>query len=420
MRKNSFNVVVISLFIFLFAGFSSAQDAPVEITFLQHWTSDVYVELITGAVDAFNASQDDIQVTIETAEGNYEGILERLQLGTVANDLPDVTLMALTYTEFSSENLPVIPVQTFIEAEGYDVSSYFPQLLDLGRASDGELLGMPFLISNPVLFYNADLLEAAGVEVPTTVEEVREAAQVLTDPANDQYGVYFGYTITGNWIFQALVETFGGSMLDAEGRAAFDSDAGRAALQYLYDLANVDQSMPIVDHTQAQQLFTSGKLAMMITSSAAYSIFASSSDFEIGMSEFPTANGNRTIPAGGNSMMIIATGDETREQAAWEFVKFMTSSEINGPLAFGFGYLTVNEAAVEAPEILGDTLAEDARFQVPYNQVTDMVQWYNLGGDIGSRVYSIVQDEIDAVMAGQKSIEQALTDAQNQINSQID
>lgn len=406
--------LVTALFVSGSIGF--AQDAPLEIKFL-HIFAGLGGEQVNGAVEAFNASQSEIVVVPETVEGSYEAILERLQLSTMAGDLPDVTLTGLTYTQFAIENLPVIPAQTFIDAEGTDLSGYFEQLLALGRAPDGSQFGMPFVISNPVVFYNIALFEAAGItEVPTTVEEIREAGMMLTDAANEQFGIFYDYTVTGNWIFQAMVETYGGSMLDENGAPAFDSDAGRAALQYWVDMVNVDRSMPAINGQQAIQLFAAGKLGMLITSSAATGALDSLSEFPVGVAEFPFANGNRVIPAGGNNLIVIETGDEARQQAAWTFVKFMTSAEINAPLANGIGYMTVSQTAVETPAILGDVLAADARFQVPYNQLIDTVPWYNLPGDAGSRVYSIVQDNIDAALTQQKTVEQALADAQTQIN----
>jgi multiple sugar transport system substrate-binding protein len=418
MYKSFLRLLCVVMLMASFASVSTAQDGPIELTFL-HIFSGITGDQVNAAVDAFNASQDDIIVTAEVAEGSYEGILERLQLGAVVGDLPDVTLTGLTYTQFAIENLPVVPIQTFVDSEGLDLDPYFPQLLDLGRDSNGDLFGMPFVISNPVMFYNVPMFEEAGLAVPTTVEEVREVAMQLTDASNEQFGVFYDYTVTGNWIFQALVESYGGTMLDADGRAAFNSEEGQAALQYLVDLVMVDQTMPVSNTQQALQLFVSGRLGMVITSSAGTGLIDSLSEFEVGVAPFPLVNDNRTIPAGGNNLVVIDSGDAERQQASWEFIKFMTSAEVNGPLANSIGYMTVHQDAVNTPGIIGDILAEDERFQVPYDQLPDTVPWYNMSGDIGTRVYSIVQDNIDAALTGQKSVDEALSDAQEQINNSM-
>lgn len=425
--KNGLKITALSLTLASFlAGCSSSDSSssesprqgPIEIDFL-HIHGGSQGEALEKIVENYHDSQDEVRVNPIYVEGSYEGVVERLQSLAATNQLPAITQAGFTYTQYMMENMPVVPAQEFIDAEEFDTSDYFPQMLDLARNADGELQGLPFAVSNPVVYYNKEMFEEAGInaeEELSTFEGIRNIAKKLT--TDETNGVYFNYSITGNWLFQAMVETLGGKMIEEDQKSvAFDGEEGVKALQYWTDLMNDDQSMPNISDQQAQQAFASGKLAMYVTTPAAFAEMQAQSDFEVGLLLFPTDGQHpRVVPAGGNNVFVLETTEEEQE-AAWDFMKFATSPESTAIVAKEMGYMAVRASAVTDQNLLGAYYEETPAAYVPYEQLKEMVPWHNFPGKGGSRIYKVVQDNIEAALNNQKSPEQAIEDAAKEANS---
>lgn len=389
-------------------------DEVVEIEFLHMHTGDVVEKL----VEKYHQSQDNVRVKATFTEGSYEGIVEEVQMRATTGDFPDVITNGHVYTRFAIDTLPVVPLQSFMDEESYDTSDFFPKMLTLGQSDEGEQYGMPFAVSTPVVFYNADHFAEVGLDPenpPKTWDELREAAAKLT--VNDRFGIYFDYQITGNWLYQAMVETAGGKMMkDDLSGVAFDTDAGRKALQYWVDLVNEDKSMPNIDRTQAAQSFMSGNTSMYVTTTASLTSFRTQSDFDVRTAVFPTVDGQeRVVPAGGNNLFMMSE-DPKKQAAAWDFIKFAASAEGTTHIAQEIGYMVTRQSPLDDATLMGDFLEEVPAAKVTYDQVDQMVPWYNFPGSAGSRVYQIVQDNIQAALLKQKTVDEAITDAAEKAN----
>ncbi|MBM7707095.1 multiple sugar transport system substrate-binding protein [Chryseomicrobium aureum] len=396
----------------------SSKGEPIEIEFL-HIHGGKQGEALDKIIENYHASQDEVRVKPIYVEGAYEGVVERLQSLAATDQLPEITQAGFTYTEYMLENMPIVPVQDYIDEEKYDTSDYFPQMLDLAKDDDGTIKGLPFAVSNPVVYYNKEIFEKTGInaeESLKTFEDVRKVAKELTK--NDVNGVYFNYGITGNWLFQAMVETLGGQMIaDDQKSVTFNKEEGVQALQYWVDLMNTDKSMPNINDQQAVQAFSSGKLAMYVSTPASFASMQSQSDFEVGLIPFPTdGEHSRKVPAGGNNMFILETTEEEQD-AAWDFMKFTTSPESTAIVAEEMGYMAVRKSAVEDSNLLGSYYKETPAAYVPYTQIEDMVPWHNFPGKGGSQIYKIVQDNVESALNDQKTAEEAVNEAAEEANA---
>ncbi|MEB3103705.1 ABC transporter substrate-binding protein [Ferviditalea candida] len=394
---------------------------PVEIQFL-HIHGGSQGEAVKRLVEEFNKKQDAVHVTPVYVEGSYEGILEKLQALAATKQLPEVTQAGFSYTNYMVANMPLVPVQKFIDEEKMDLSDFFPKMLELGKGMDGKIYGLPYAVSTPVVYYNKQMFKEAGLDPenpPKTFDELREAAKKLTK--GDRMGVYFNYGITGNWMFQAMTETLGGHMVANDQKSvAFDQEPGIKALQYWVDLVNTDKTMPLIDDKQATQSFTSGKLGIYVNTTASLRGLQKDSKFDIGTAAFPVDGVHpRMVPAGGNNVFVIKSTPE-KEKAAWEFIKFATSPEGTAITAEGMGYMASRKSAVERDDLLGKYLKqENPAAYTTYRQVDDMVQWNNFPGKGGTRIFKIVQDNIQAALTKQKTAEQAVKDAAAEANQLI-
>jgi multiple sugar transport system substrate-binding protein len=394
---------------------------PVEIKFM-HIHGGVQGEVIKKVVDEYNASQNKVHVTAVFVEGSYEGVLEKLQALAAVKQLPEVTQSGYQFLNFMVENMPLVPVYKLIEKDKYDTSDFFPAVLALGKyKKDGKQYALPIAVSNPVLYINKEIFKKAGLNpdaAPKTFAELRTIAKKLTQ--GDQSGVYFDYKITGNWLFQAMVETHGGSMVAKDNKSVgFDKDPGVRVMKYWTDLVITDKSMPLLDNAQATQSFIAGKIGMYVTTTASLRGFQKDAKFDVGTAKFPLDGANpRRIPGGGNNGFIIKSTPE-KEAASWDFLKYMVSAKTTAAIAQGMGYMATRKSAVETSSLLGDYFKANPAAYTTYTQVEDMTQWNNFPGKGGTRIFKIVQDNIQASLTGQKTPEQAVKDAAAEANKLI-
>jgi multiple sugar transport system substrate-binding protein len=119
-------------------------------------------------------------------------------------------------------------------------NNLYPAIMRLGQA-DGKNYMIPIGVSTPSMLVNVDLFKSAGPDVenlPKSWDEVRKASEELK--AAGKMGVLWGWSVTDNWIFQAMLDNAGGALVDKTGtKATFNSPAG------LKTLMNIDGSNPV-------------------------------------------------------------------------------------------------------------------------------------------------------------------------------
>ncbi len=157
---------------------SGAQEAKsgekTVVTFWYNNTGDeakVYEE----AIAAYNASQDKYVV-----EGLSVTDSQKLIVAMSSNESPDVFKQGNATIKHYLTNGLLTNLQDYIDAEGFDLTAYSEQSIEANRV-DGDVYGMPIDSYTIQMYYNKDLLEAAGyTEPPTTMEEMFEMAVAAT------------------------------------------------------------------------------------------------------------------------------------------------------------------------------------------------------------------------------------------------
>jgi len=414
--------VLLTVLLLLAALPSTAGEAPIEFDYLYQNGGAHNEQLLQFCEEFYELTNHMVKVNGIFVEGSYEGVLERNQLRLLSGDPAGITQAGLHYNYFMQDNLPVIPAQHFIDAEGFDLSDFFPKMLALGQNPDNTVqVGMPFGISAPVLYYNKDMFDANGIEnPPTTFDEMQELAKQLTKDGN--YGFYIQYPMTGNWMIQTLVENFGGRMISEDRKSMALGEAGVNTFTMLHQMRNVDKTMPVVAGdelgAQAQEMFKAGKVGMLIATCSYMSAYRKDCAFNLGVARVPNDGEHFSAPAGGACVYILDNGEE-QNQAAWDFVKYITSPEQNSRWAQVTGYMVVRQSAVDAPELMGDYLRDLPIAQIPYSMSDFMTPWANFPGGSGTRYHRITQDNIDAMLLEELTPVEALEKTVQELNDLI-
>mgnify|MGYP002400607205 CR=1 FL=1 len=277
-------------------------------------------------VELFQAEHPEIHV--ETRWAAYGDYVARIKQWDAEGDPPDVAF--LSDVPPYAESGYAADLAPFINAERYDLSDFYPQIVD-GFRYQGDLYGLPRDNDTKVIFYNKDLFDAAHLPYPQdgwTWDDLRRDALALS--SSDAGGRY-GFAFEPDTWWKLWVWQNGGDLYDdpvTPTRLTLDSQAALGALQYLHDLIYVDHvTPPYGDLTSSEQigrLFVSGKLAMAFGNHALVPLFAGSAGLHWAAAPLPRSV-EAVNYAGGAGYVIAARS--RHPQQAWTFLKWLLSTK---------------------------------------------------------------------------------------------
>jgi multiple sugar transport system substrate-binding protein len=397
---------------------SRSQDGPIELTFM-HVFGGARGEAITKVVDAFNASQQGIVVRHEMANGWYGGLLERLQTLAVARQLPEIAIMGLSDSNYMRQGLRTISVQHYIERDNFDLTDFIPGMLSLATDQfTGEIFALPYAISTPLIYVNKDLLRAAGINAdrqPESWSELADWARAANNYHSNAAGIAFQLDFD-TWQFQQLLESFGGVMADIPGRRVlFNQEPGRRVLDFWLNMMHTDGSYLNISGSEAADNFINGSLAIIVATTGNMTRFEQNATFDMGVLLLPQYDdmirrNPRRIPAGGSNIYILPSTEE-KQAAAWEFIKFAISPESTRIIVEDMGYMSARQSLLNPNGLLSDFAQTYPQALRSYEQLDDLVGWFNWPGVTGARITQIMLDNINAAFNREKTSEQALNDA---------
>jgi multiple sugar transport system substrate-binding protein len=362
---------------------------------------------------AFNARQSAVKVTYVNPTPTYEDGAQLILRQAATNQLPDVSFQGLNRLRMFAERGIALDLRGLLKDEG-DVGKigYSQPILGLGFHG-GIQAGLAFATSNPISYYNVDLLKRVGADpdkFPSNWDDAIALSAKIAGLGNGIDGMFFRWP-GDDWMFSALLYGHGGRMLTADERSvAFNGPEGLAALRLL-DRMVKEGRMPNLassgSATQDLQAFAAGKLGMMFRTTAQVRAISQSvgSNFELRTTVMPVIDPVKgRLPTGGAGAMITAK-DPARQKAAWEFVKFATSAEGTSIMVQNTGYVPVNQLAIDDPQYLGAFYQANPLFQAATRQVHLMVPWYAFPGTNSVRVTQVMVDQLARIVEQKASPE---------------
>jgi multiple sugar transport system substrate-binding protein len=366
----------------------------------------------------YMALHPDVKVEFRSPVSDYSELVRQTLLDAQTNSLADVGFFGNFTLVTLAERGIAQPLDARIAAEsdwsslGYDAST-----LSVARLNDTQY-GIPFAVSLPVIFYNADLVEKAGGNpdsLPQTWDEIIALSAKIDDLGTDVSGLYI--RMEDAWIWQCMVFGAGGEMISADGKtAAFDDPAGQAAIAVLAR-AGSEAKMPAISWTQSRQQFSAGQLGILVGSSAIIEgLKGGAGDrFEIKAAPFPNLTETSKLPAGGNTGVVLAT-DPTRQDAAWDYLKFATGPVGQTIMVKATGYMPVNSIAVSDNALLGEFYANNPLHKIAIDEAKYTTGWFAYPGENGLRIDEIIVTRLLDVIYQRAQPEEMLTSLVAEIN----
>ena len=211
----------------------------------------------------------------------------------------------------------------------------------------GQLYGLAPAVNSLALFYNKDLLTAAGITPPTTWAELTADAKALT--TSSHYGFAFSgvNTYEGTWQFMPWMWSNGGS------EAKLDTTQNAQALALLTGLVKDGSASASVDtwaQSDVDNQFIAGKAAMMENGPWQIPSLTAAKSLNWGYVPLPTRIAGQTsqAPLGGETFNVPNTGDKSKMAAAGKLVACINNAKNAGAIAKANLYIPSNGAAAAA------------------------------------------------------------------------
>jgi sn-glycerol 3-phosphate transport system substrate-binding protein len=341
----------------------------------------------------------------------------------------DVAVMlAIDLFSFIEEGV-LVPAQNFIdEMEDGDayVEDFFPAMLLNNVDADGVIWSIPFQRSTPVLFYNVDMLAEAGYdEPPRNNEELLEMAQALT--TDNRWGLMVPVAgVFPSWMFQSFAAAYGQPLVEEDPTEVyFYTPESLAAVEFVTRLGTDYGVGPAGGSAwgDTPTAFTAGEAAMIYHTTGSLTSILDNADFEVGAAFLPSGppgpdgTGYGT-PMGGGNLYIFDDGSksEAELQAAWEWVLYLSSPEIQADWGAVGGYIAARQSSWEL-EPLASLVEEHPQYLVARDQLEIAAKEFSAYRTID--LQNIINTTLSRIISGEVPLEDA-ADVMAQAQAQID
>ena len=323
-------------------------------------------------VKEFNETNE-YGITVEAEYiGGYSTIMPKA-LTSIASGNNPVLIMssAQNMTTLMSKGV-LADMTAYIERDSFDMS-VFPQALMKYSYYDDEIVTLPYLVSTCIFVYNRALFDKAGVDVPTTVDELVAAGEAIYAKTGVQA---FGMPIDPTYMQDALLHSLSGvGIIDEDGVTTSCLTNG-SFVQLADDWRSWIEAgwckAPNITSTNTDLLeaFYQGKLASFLVSSGSLQniVDQCSGTIDLDVAYMPGYNGCATNIGGANIAIIQKNHTDQEVAAAWEFLKFLMSDEQLAQNAVNTGYLPVTTTAA-ATQTIADYWEALPQAKIGYDQL---------------------------------------------------
>ncbi|GAB3397620.1 sugar ABC transporter substrate-binding protein [Humibacter soli] len=309
------------------------------LTIEDYYTSDPGM---SGFDNMYKQCGAEANATVKSVHIAGASLISKVLQQASSKTLPDVLMLDNPDVQQIAATGALAPLKNFgVSAPSGDV----PSVVKAGTYK-GELYGLAPVINSIALYYNTDLLKAAGVTPPKTWDELQAAAKKLTDPSKGQYGFAMSNinTYEGTWQFLPFFWTNGGNEKN------IDTAKAAQALQFDVDLQN-DGSMSKSSVNWSQQdvnnQFVAGKAAMMINGPWQLPVLNSTKGLHFDSVPIPVRDSSQQVvsPLGGETFNVTNTGDKAKMTAAAKLVECLNKPANQLKIAAFSGNVPADQAS---------------------------------------------------------------------------
>lgn len=355
--------------------------------------------------DAFEQENPGINVNIEVVP--WDTLLQRLTTDIAGGTAPDISIIGTRWLlDFAAQGIAE-PVDAYLTPE---FKSTFIDTFMAPSVIDGKIMGLPVAASARAMVVNQDLFDKVGATAPATWTELYDSAAKISGlPDTFGFGLQ-GKEIETDAYFYYSLWTHGGDILREDGSSGLDSPEAIAAAKEYKKMIDEGLTQPSPTNYSREgvfNLFKQGNLGVIFTFPMLLpQIQEEAPDLNYKVLPFPTESAKATY---GVTDTLMLFSDSDVKEAAWKFIEFAYKDEWRTQFDHGEGFLPVTKNVAAEDYYTTDEDIAGFAAGLPYAKFAPTIENWEEIADTTSRA-------LQQIYLGQKSAEEALTEAAAKIN----
>lgn len=355
-----------------------AQGSDIELLYWTAFGSGTNGEQQTKIVNDFNEMDNGITITT-TAFADYAELANGILTGLDSGDVPNLfTVSEVWWFNLYLRNA-LADLSPYVEAPEDYVDSLYEEY-----QRNGGQWAIPFARSTPLLYYNTDAFEAAGVD-PAVLSRWSSFAEEAPKLVGDDVLYSFAFPNAASyaaWHLHGAIWAFDGNYSDADLNMMMHEPPAVEAGEFMRELVQSGGATVVSDSGRE---FANGTAAVTFISTGAIGWMTTDAQVPWATAELP-AELTYGCPTGGAGLSVVANESEELVAAAAEFLAYSTSTDVTVEWAMKTGYLPSRKSAIESQDFSA-FLAENpnnavAVGQLPRTQAQDSARVFIPNGDV--------------------------------------
>ena len=379
-------------------------------------TSDLS-QLFNNKIKKFESQNPDIDVVFKP-EGSYEGVLKKVLRNSKNKKSSGIAIIELSELPSLVNSNTIIPLNVFLKNEPELLNNILPNFLKNSYDKNKTLYGLPMFRSTPIVYYNMDILEKAGIykkDLPKNWNELKETLlkikKVIKKPPLLLAPNWF------DWLFESFVIQSGGSLTNKDNtNVQFNHPETIEALMFWKELK--DKGLLTRRNGSWKStinIFSYQKYPVIYYSTAGMGYLQNNTKFNW-LTDVMPKNKIFGTTVGASSIFISNYMTKEEEKASWKLLKYLLSDEVQVDMSLYSGYLSVTKSSYKEKRMIkrySKPPFDKVKEQLSFAKAKIMIQNYSQIREILKRA---IDRSLDNNMDPKESLNIAQKEAQQWLN----
>lgn len=395
--------------------------APGEKVKISVWyaVSGASGEAFKELVEKFASENNQIEIELSYS-GSYADTATKVSAALTSGTEPNVALMSAgplftgareNYFIEEKINEPDFDRDDFFES-GWDYSKY-----------KGKVCALPYGISTPILYYNRDILEKAGIDInnpPETWEDLYRMAKTAQEKGNiNNVNEFWGFEVRDvPWLFKTMLNQNENPVVNVDSNfkvtPAFAEESAVEVATWWKKMID-EKVMPAAQHANAEKTFLAGNCAFIVSSSNRISRWVTEDGVKVGAFPMPYFK-KKSVALGGN-VLVMFNKNEKEDYASWELLKYLVDAKNQTEFALKTGYLPIRRSGLEL-DVAKKALSENPMYKIAFDQME--YSWSYWHFEQMGTMDMILTSTIEKIEKNVLSPKEALEEAANELAREIE
>jgi ABC-type sugar transport system, periplasmic component len=339
-----------------------------------HALESQYQPTLDKVIKDFETKNPNIKVKA-VYQGSYTDLNEKLVAAQAAGTtLPALAIANTPYVAQYGEAGLCEVLDPYIKATGFDIKDFGAGLVT-ASSYDGKQVALPFQISTQIMYYNKDMADAEGIKIPekwSDMDEFMTKAAKLNNGKTDRYATII--PAWDQWYYEPFFLNNGVNIVNKDKKSTDLNSDKALEIAGAIKKWSLDGKAYFANGKDAsanmRQSFLDGKTFSVIHTTSLYDMYVKNAKFKVGMAWLPKGNTSYS-EIGGNVLLIPAKNTQEVKNAAWVFLSYLTSKDVNMVWATDTGYMPTRNSVTKT-DAAKDFLKAKPAFQVVFDHLNDI------------------------------------------------